>query len=97
MNGGNELSKQIGEIEQGKSGYAFDSRIKLTTIMFRCHDIKASSFFKLAKPFFTSKSIVNIQNDGKYCFSWCLLAHKYKVDKHRERVPPHKSLLANFN
>ena len=65
--------------------------------MFKWLDIKASSFFKSAKSFFTSKSILNIRNDGKYCFSWCLLAHKYKVDKHRERVQPYKSLLTKFN
>ena len=54
--------------------------------MFKYHDIRASNYCKLHKSFCNSKSIVNIQNNDNYCFLWSILAHKYKVDNHRERV-----------
>ena len=54
--------------------------------MFRHHDIRASSHCKLVKSFCSSTSVVNIQNDDNYCFLWSILAHKYKVDNHPERV-----------
>ena len=55
--------------------------------MFKYHlDIRASSYCKLPKSFCNSKSIVNIQNSDNYCFLWSILAYKYKVDNHRERV-----------
>ena len=54
--------------------------------MFRYHDIRASTCCRLLKPFCSSKSTVNIQNDDNYCFSWSFLSHKNKVDNHRERV-----------
>ena len=54
--------------------------------MFKYHDIRASSYCKLTKSFYNSKSIVNIQNNDNYGFLWSILAHKYNVDNHRERV-----------
>ena len=43
---------------------------KKTLKMFRYHDTGAFCFFKLPKPFCTSKSIVNIQNTDNYCVLW---------------------------
>ena len=54
--------------------------------MFKYHDIRAFSYCKLPKPFCNSKSVINIQNNDHYCFLWSILAHKIKVDNHRERV-----------
>ena len=54
--------------------------------MFKYHDIGASSYCKIPKSFCNSSSIVNIQNDHNYCFLWSILAYKYKVDSHREKV-----------
>ena len=86
VNESNELSDQIDELEQGESGYIFDGIKKLTVKMFKYHDIRASSYCKLPKSFCNSKSIVKIQNNDNYCFLWSMLAHKYNVDNHRERV-----------
>ena len=86
VNEDNELSHQIDEFEQGESGYIFDSIKKLTVKMFKYHDIRASSCCKFSKSFCNSKSIVEIQNNDNYCFLWSILAHKYKVDNHQERV-----------
>ena len=65
--------------------------------MFRYHDIKASSFCKLPKSFCSSTSIVNIQNDDNCCFLWSILAHKYKVHNHRERVSLYKKHFHELN
>ena len=59
--------------------------------MFRYHDIRTSSYCKLIKSFRSSTSIVNIQNDDNYWFLWSILAHKYKVDSHREKVSHYKN------
>ena len=97
LNEVNELSDQIDEFEQGESGYIFDSIKKLTVKMFKYHDIRASSYCKLPKPFCNSKSIVNIQNDDNYCFLWSILARKYKVDSHRERVSHYENHFHELN
>ena len=65
--------------------------------MFRYHDTRASSYCKLPKSFCNSTSIVNIQNDDNYSFLSSLLAHKYKVDNHRERVSHHKKHFRELN
>ena len=46
-----ELGHSLDEFEQGESGYIFDSIKKLTVKMFKYHDIRASSYCKLPKPF----------------------------------------------
>ena len=65
--------------------------------MFKYHDIRASSYCKLLKSFSNSKSIVNIQNNDNYCFIWSILAHKYKVDNHRERVSYYENHFHELN
>ena len=65
--------------------------------MFKYHDIRASSYCKLPKSFCNSKSIVNIQNNDNYCFLWSILAHKYKVDNHRERVTHYENHFHELN
>ena len=97
LNEANELSHKIDEFEEGESGYIFDSIKKLTVKMFKYHDIRASSYCKLPKPFCDSKSIVNIQNNDNYCFMWSILAHKYKVDNHRERVSHYENHFHELN
>ena len=91
------MNHQIDEFEQGESGYIFDSIKKLTVKMFNYHDIRASSYCKLPKSFYNSKSIVNIQNIDNYCFLWSILAHKYKVDNHRERVSLYENHFHELN
>ena len=93
----NELSDQIDEFEQGESDYIFDSIKKLTVKMFQYHDIRASSYCKVPKSFCSSTSVVNIQNNNSYCFLWSVLAHKYKVDNHRERVSNYKNHFHELN
>ena len=96
MNEANDLNNQIDEFEEGESGYTFDSITKLTIKMFRYHDKRASSYCKIPKPFCSSKSIVNIQNDDNYCFLWCISAHNYKMDNHREGVSHYKKYFPSF-
>ena len=97
VNEADELTHQIDEFEQGESGYIFDSIKKLTVKMFRYHDIRASSYCKLPKSFCNSTSIVNIRNEDNYCFLWSILANKYKVDNHREKVSHYKNHFHELN
>ena len=97
VNEANELSDQIDEFELGESGYMFDSIKKLTVKMFKNHDIRASSYCKLPKSFCNSTSVVNIQNNDNYCFLWSILAHKYKIDNHRERISHYKIHFQELN
>ena len=97
LNEANELNHQKDEFEQGEIGYIIDSIKKLTVKMFKYHDIRASSYCKLPKRFCNSKSIVNIQNNDNYCFLWSILAHKHKVDNHRERVTHYQNHFHELN
>ena len=92
-----ELGHSLDEFEEGESCYIFDSIKKLTVKMFIYHDIRASSYCKLPKSFSNSKSIVNIQNNDNYCLLWSILAHKYKVDSHRERVSHYENHFHELN
>ena len=65
--------------------------------MFKYHDIRASSYCKLPKSFCNSKSIVNKQNNDNYCFQWSILAHKYQVVNHRERVSQYENHFQELN
>ena len=65
--------------------------------MFKYHDIRASSYCKLLKLFCNSKSIINIPNNDNYCFLWNILAHKCKVDNHRERVSHYEKHFHELN
>ena len=65
--------------------------------MFTYHDIRVSSYCKLPKLFCNSESIINIQNTDNYCFLWSILAHKYKVDNHRERVSNYAKYFHELN
>ena len=85
------------EFGQGESGYIFDSIKKLIVKTFKYHDIRASSYCKLPKSFCNSKSIVNIQNNDNYCFLWSILAHKDKIDNHRERVSHYENHFHELN
>ena len=51
VNEANGLNQQIDEVKRGESGHIFDSMKKLTVMMFRFHDIKASSYCKLQNHF----------------------------------------------
>ena len=97
LNEANDLGQQLDEFEQGESGYIFDSIKKLTVKMFKYHDIRASSYCKLPKSICNSKSIVNIQNKDNYRFLWSILAHKYKVHNHRERVSHYENHFHELN
>ena len=44
-----------------------------------------------------STSVVNIQNNDNYCFLWSVLAHKYKVENHREKVSHYKNHFHEIN
>ena len=65
--------------------------------MFKYHDIRASSYCKLPKSFCNSKSLVNMQNKDNYCFLWSILANKYKVDNHRERLSHYENHFHELN
>ena len=97
LNEANELSHQLDKFEEGESGYIFDSIKKITVKMFKYHDIRASSYCKLPKSFRNSESIVKIQNNDNYCFLWSILAHKYKVDNHHERVSHYENHFHELN
>ena len=48
--------------------------------------MQAFDYCKLPKHYCVSKSVVNIQNDESYCFSWCISALLHENGLHRERV-----------
>ena len=64
--------------------------------MFGYHNIRTTSYCKVPETFCRSKSLVNIQIDGNYCFLWCILAHKYYVDKELDTVAHYKKSFTEF-
>ncbi len=51
------------------------------------HPLAASSYIPLPKKISTKKGVLNIQNLDTKCLIWCLLAHKYKINRKND---PHR-------
>ena len=76
----NDLHSSPNVYQQVERGLSFDSVTKITVKVLRIHEIQASKYCFVPKPYCDYESIVNKQNtDDNYCFSWCILAHLHKM------------------
>ena len=59
----------------------FDFITEILIEFIKTHNILASSWVELPQKCKNSESIINLQNNDKFCFClWCILAHLYRID-----------------
>ena len=80
------------------SGWLFDSvqSLAVSLCLFR-PTIGAGSFIDTPKSLY-NKVVLNIQNlKYDYCFLWCIVAHKHRVDKHVVRTSEYEPFMHELN
>ena len=64
--------------------------------IYKVNDIQASSWVELPEKYKNNKSIINIKNDDQFCFLWCILAHLFPVEDHKNRTSNYSMHTNNF-
>ena len=68
------------------SGFVLNGIVNVIMEVYKVNDIQASSWVELPEKYKNNKSIINIKNDDQYCFLWCILAHLFPVEDHKNRT-----------
>lgn len=93
------ILKKIEEFEERDSGWTFISNSHLEINISKYQPLGGSKFLSLPKTIKNKKACVNIQNNDKYCFLWCIMAALFPTNRHPERVTsyPHFRDILNIN
>lgn len=78
--------RSLDEYNSRGSGWILQKIVRMEVHTLVYQPLGASKYFELPKTLGLSKSIVNIKNRDEKCFLWSILASKYSVSKHAERV-----------
>ena len=65
--------------------------------IYKVNDIQVSSWVELPKKYKNKKSIINIKNDDQFCFLWCILAHLFPVEDHKNRTSSYSMHVNKLN
>ena len=78
-----------------KSGWIFDKIISMKIRFYKTGELNASSYVKIPE---RSSALMNIKNDGIYCFIWSLLAKLHPCENdHPNRVPNYRQNFSEKN
>ena len=82
----NTLMQKLDDEQLEGSGFVLNGIVNVIMEVYKVNDIQASSCVELPEKYRNNKSIINIKNDGQYCFLWCILAHLFPVEDHKNRT-----------
>ena len=68
------------------SGFELNGIVNVILEIYKVKDTQASSWVELPEKYRNNKSIINIINDDQFCFLWCILAHLFPVEDHKNRT-----------
>ena len=68
------------------SGFQCQEIEEVILEIYKVNDIQASSYIELPEKYKNNKPIKNIKNDDQFCFWWCILAHLFPVEDHKNRT-----------
>ena len=78
------LKCQIQQQEMKDSGWRFDKINSMTIYFYKTTEMNGSNYVKIP---LRSNALLNIENNGKYCFLWSILASLYPCNTiHPNRV-----------
>ena len=82
----NTLMQKLDDEQLEGSGFHFQEIEEVILEIYKVNDIQASSYIELPEKYKNNKSIINIKNDDQFCFLWCILAHLFPVEDHKNRT-----------
>ena len=82
----NTLMQKLDDEQLEGSGFVLNGIINVILEVYKVNDIQASSWVELPEKYRNNKSIINIKNDDQFCFLWCILAHLFPVEDHKNRT-----------
>ena len=82
----NTLMQKLDDEQLEGSGFVLNGIVNVILEIYKVNDIQASSWVELPPKYKNSQSIINIKNDDQYCFLWCILAHLFPVEDHKNRT-----------
>ena len=82
----NTLMQKLDDEQLEGSGFQFQEIEEVILEIYKVNDIQASSYIELPDKYKNKKSIINIKNDDQFCFLWCILAHFFPVEDHKNRT-----------
>lgn len=82
----NNLKKKVEEFQERDSGWTLLTTSHLEINVNKYQPLGGSSYIDLPKYIKTKKACLNIHNNDKYCFLWCVTAALYPSKKHPDRV-----------
>ena len=82
----NILIQKLDDEQLEGSGFVLNGIVNVILEIYKVNDIQASSRVELPKKYKNNKSIINIKNDDQFCFLWCILAHFFHVEDHKNRT-----------
>ena len=68
------------------SGFVLNGIVNVIMEVYKVNDIQASSWVELPEKYKNNKSVINIKNDDQFCFLWCIIAHLFPVEDHKNRT-----------
>ena len=78
--------QKLDDVQLEGSGFVLNGIINVIMEVYKVNDIQASSWVELPEKYKNNKSIINIKNDDQFCFLWCILAHLFPVEDHKNRT-----------
>ena len=89
------LERQIQQQEMKDSGWRFDKLYSMTIYFYETTELDGSNYIKIP---LRSNSILNIENNDKYCFLWSILAWLHPCNNnHPNRVSNYKQYFNELN
>ena len=82
----NILMQKLDDEQLEASGFVLNGIVNVILEIYKVNDIQASSWVELPEKYMNNKSIINIKNDDHFCFLWCILAHLFPVEDHKNRT-----------
>ena len=82
----NILLQKLDDEQLEGSGFVLNGIVNVILEIYKVNDIQASSWVELPEKYRIKKSIINIKNDDQFCFLWCILAHLFPVENHKNRT-----------
>ena len=86
LNVHNSLMQELDGEQLEGSGFVLNGIVNVIMEVYKVNDIQASSWVELPEKYKDDKSILNIKNDDQFCFLWCILAHLFPVEYHKNRT-----------
>ena len=93
----NTLMQKLDDEQLEGSGFVLNGIVNVIMEVYKVNDIQASSWVELPEKYRNNKSIINIKNDDQYCFLWCILAHLFPVEDHKDHKNRTSSYSMNLN